>query len=792
MKNNLTYKKPAKEWTEALPLGNGRIGAMHFGGVEVDHFQLNEDTLWSGPPEHEKQQDKQTLTHVRQLIEAEKYEQANTEAKKLFGPYTEAYMPLGNITLRHLHGNSATNYERKLDMNQALSTVRYQIGDTVYQREAFISHPHQVLAIRLQSSQTGQLNFSVALDSLLKNSTTCRENKIALKGICPEHCAPVYHDDGAAPIVYGEMGQTKAIHFEGRLGVSTTDGEVHAAGNQLMIQQATAVVLYFSVATSFQGYNQLPGKDMEKLVHQNNATLAQAMAKPYETLKEAHVTDYRNLFDRVSFQLEGSMEKDDSLSTDQRVKTHGSNDLEMVTNLFQYGRYLLIAASRDGSQPANLQGIWNDSTRAPWSSNYTMNINTEMNYWPAEVTNLSECHRPLLQAIKELAASGKKMVSERYGLDGWTANHNTDLWRHTSPVGGNGDGDPIWAFWPMSGPWLCRHLWEHYLVTQDKQFLQTEALPLMQGAAMFCLDWLLTDETGNLYTSPSTSPEHRFRTKDGQHGSVTKGATMDLEIIWDLFSNCMEAAEVLGMDEAWVSQVKQAKERLYPLQIGGQGQLQEWMKDYADSEIHHRHVSHLYGLYPGKQIIDGKFLQAAKRTLEIRGDEGTGWSLGWKLCLWARLKDGEHVEGLLRQLFHIVETDAGNMSGGGIYPNLLGAHPPFQIDGNFGYTAGVAELLVQSHKGYVELLPTLPPTWDKGTISGLCIRGGFEISLTWENQAIVQFKLWSKAGEPFRLKTTVAWFVQQADTEKEMHVPEEGQLTMKTTKGVTYTFYKEH
>lgn len=412
----------------------------------------------------------------------------------------------------------------------------------------------------------------------------------------------------------------------------------------------------------------------------------------------------------------------------------------------------MIASSREGTQPANLQGIWNDLTRAPWSSNYTLNINAEMNYWPSEVTNLSECHRPFIQAIKELAVNGEKMVSERYGMKGWTAHHNTDLWRHAEPVGNN-NGNPIWAFLPMSGPWLCRHLWEHYEYTQDKEYLAEEAFPLMKGAVEFCLDWLVEDENGYLITSPSTSPEHLFQSDDGKVGSVTKGAMMDLQIIWDLFTNSIEAASVLAIDDEWIYQMEEAKDRLHPLKVGKNGQLQEWLIDYEDNEPQHRHISHLYGVFPGSQITEGTFLDAARQVLNIRGDEGTGWSLGWKMNLWARLKDGERIYDLLHSLFNVVDDQNQSLVGGGLYPNLLGAHLLFQIDGNFGYTAGVVEMSIQPHKGYIELLPALPSTWFKGSLAGVRVRGGFEIGITWDRMKVSELTVTCKSENRFIVKT---------------------------------------
>lgn len=779
----LSYKKPGVAWTEALPLGNGRMGAMHFGGIEVDRFQLNEDTLWSGPPERRRYQDQESLQKVREYIDQGNYEAATDETKNMFGPYTQAYMPLGDLKLQYFHGGIAQAYHRSLDIQQALSTITYSIGEIDYIREAFISFPHQVLAIRLAASKEKSLQLQVSFDSLLKNRLQTEEEKIALQGVCPEYCAPNYVHNDNHPIVYGEFEETKAIHFEGRLGIVTKDGHLESSNGQVLIQDASEVFLYLSVATSFNGFDQLPGKDYTILTAKNEEILAEAMKIPYEELKEKHIQDYQKLYNRVEFRLEDSSKRE-FLDTDERIREHGPNDLEMAMLLFHYGRYLMISSSRPGTQPANLQGIWNHHLRAPWSSNYTLNINTEMNYWPAEITNLAECHLPLLQMVKELSVTGNKVVHERYGMNGWTAHHNTDLWRQADPVGGERHGNPIWAFWPMSGPWLSRHLWEHYQYSGDQNYL-AEVLPVLKGSVQFCLEWLIEDD-GYLITSPSTSPEHLFYTADGKIGSVTKAATMDLQIIWDVFTNYLEAVAILGSEDPLIEQVRQAKERLHPLQIGKYGQLQEWLNDYEDAEPHHRHVSHLYGVFPGTQITDGPHLEAVRQTLNRRGDAGTGWSLGWKMCLWARLKDGERVQALLHQLFRIVTENNEVFEGGGLYPNLFGAHPPFQIDGNFSYTAGVAEMLIQSHQDYIDVLPALPSTWVKGSITGLRIRGGFQVSLIWDRMQMVQLEVQTLKDQHFKLKSSQSVFVRSEGEATQEIESVNGLVVVEMKAGQTY------
>lgn len=789
----LKYSKPASLWTEALPLGNGRMGAMHYGGVEQDRIQLNEDTLWSGPSERNVKDDQEALRLVREQIYAGMYEAATETAKRMFGPYTQAYMPLGELQMIYFHGDVAQDYSRKLDISQALSKVNYRIGSVHYEREMFISHPHQVLVMRIKASKPSCLHMQILVNSTLKNRHVHDAGKIVLQGVCPEYCAPYYFSEDELPIVYGEFEQSKAIHFESRLRVQVVDGLVQSAGGKLSISYASEVVVYLSVATSFNGFDQQPGQRFADLSGDNENTLDKAMSLGYEHLKEEHIADYQQYYNRASFTLNQHAPDDEKfveLDTDLYVKHEGAKAAGLVTLLFQYGRYLLISSSRPGTQPANLQGIWNEKTRAPWSSNYTLNINTQMNYWPAESTNLAACHLPLLQAIKEWSITGSQMVKERYGLEGWTLHHNSDLWRQADPVGNQGHGDPVWAFWPMSGPWLCRHLWEHYLYSLDEAFLE-DIYPVLEGSVQFCMQWLVEDESGYLITCPSTSPEHSFYSSDGQHGTVTKGATMDLAIIRELFMNYLAAGNILNKSDDNLRKVSETMGRLHPFQIGQYGQLQEWLIDHEDGETGHRHVSHLYGVYPAEVMVDGTYLEAARQTLKRRGDEGTGWSLAWKLCLWARLKDSERIERLMHQLFQIVEENEEVFVGGGLYPNLLGAHPPFQIDGNLGYTAAIVEMLVQSHTGEIELLPALPPSWVEGSVTGLRLRSGIGIDIYWSRGVWNKVNLVSAVQQTIKLRigSTVSCKIE---SEEFILEPLQGVVEMKLPSNMTVVIESLH
>jgi len=753
--DRLIYRSPAREWNEALPTGNGRLGAMMFGGQEVERIQLNEDTLWSGYPKNfDNPQALNILPQVRKLLSERKYSEADSMCKQMMGPYTQSYMPFADLYFQFEHGALVKRYQRALDLRDGVSSVEYQVGNVTYKRSLFVSYPDQVVVLRLEASQPGMLNVQARLTSSLRHQTSFTGDKLILKGYAPEHVDPSYYDTDV-PLVYGHPETTEAMRFEGQLSARIEGGSMECDSNGMHIAEASIITFVFSAGTSFNGYNRLPGSQGKDPGLEASVHLFQAMEQPYEELLQRHIGDHRRLFDRVELRL-GDPLASKELSTDARIREFGAKDHGLVELLFHYGRYLMIASSRPGTQPANLQGIWNQETRPPWSSNWTLNINAEMNYWPAETCNLAECHSPLLELIGRLAKNGRQTASAHYGARGWVAHHNTDIWCLTSPVGHYGHGDPVWALWPMGGIWLCQHLWEHYAFGKNEVYLREQAYPIMKEAALFCMDWLCEDEDGRLISSPSTSPEHKFRTSEGVAG-VSTASAMDMSLIWELFTNVKEASRILGVDKSFQEQISQMRDRLSPLRIGKHGRLQEWSEDFEDEDPHHRHVSHLFGVYPGRQITKKntpELMAAAERSLEIRGDCGTGWSLGWKIGLWARFGQGNRAFDLLSNLLRLVDDEQENYHSGGVYANLFDAHPPFQIDGNFAATSGIAELLVQSHQDYIQLLPALPAAWPAGYVKGLRARGGFELTIHWENGRVTAAQITSVHGGRCRVLST--------------------------------------
>lgn len=728
----LWYEQPANTWEEALPLGNGRLGAMVYGGVSKESIQLNEDTFWAGGPHNNLNAAARTaLPEIRRLIAAGQHSAASALAEKSItsqGAQGMPYQSAGVLDMVFPGHEKYSKYYRELDLNDATVRVRYAVGDTQFHREIFTSFVDQVVVIRVSADRPNALNFSVGLSHPEGMTIKEKSDGLLMQGKSIDH-----------------EGITGQVELANRVNILPVGGKLEVRNNRLLVSEANEAIILVALATNFVNYRDLSGDSLVRVEAFMQGAIKAFSGSVYQARLLAHRNFHRRYFSRVELNL-GTNEFAQQ-PTDVRIREFSKRyDPSLVALYFQFGRYLLISSSQPGTQPANLQGIWNAHTTPPWDSKYTLNINAQMNYWPSEVTNLSELHEPFIQLVRDLAQTGRDAAKNMYGARGWMAHHNTDIWRISGAV------DGPWGPWPTSSAWLVQHLWQKYLYTGDEKFLR-EAFPIFQSACEFFEDFLIRDEkAGWLLVSPSMSPENEPKATGVK---IVAGATMDNQLVFDLFTHTIQAAEILGENKTTIKRWQKIVDQLPPMQIGRYHQLQEWLEDWDDPFDQHRHVSHLYGLFPSNQISPihtPELFSAARVTMEQRGDPSTGWSMNWKINLWARLLDGDRALKLIRDQISPA-GGTGFSEAGGTYPNMFDAHPPFQIDGNFGFTAGVAEMLVQSHDGAVHLLPALPHAWPKGEVKGLVMRGGFVMDMAWENGEVNYLKVVSQLGGNLRIRS---------------------------------------
>ena len=734
----LWYNKPATAFEESLPIGNGKLGALIYGGANNDSIYLNDITLWTGKPVNREEGGDayKWIPKIREALFKEDYKAADSLQLHVQGHNSEYYQPLAIINIKDANKGQFSNYKRELSLDNAMAALSYTREGIKYQREYFASHPDKMIAIRLTASQKKAINCDISLSSLIPHQVKASNKQLTITG----HA----------------MGKPEnSTHFCSILSIKNQDGTITASDSTLHLQGVSEAVIYLVNETSYNGFDKHPVKEGAPYIEKVNDNAWHLVNYTYPELKQRHITDYQNIFNRAKFALKGA-KFDNRRTTDQQLFDYTEKEeqnpyLEML--YFQYGRYLLISCSRTPGIPANLQGLWAPARKSPWRGNYTININLEENYWPAEVTNMPELVMPVDGLVKAMSVTGKYTAKHYYGIEnGWCGGHNTDAWAMTNPVGTKKES-PKWSNWNMGGAWLVQTLWDHYDYTRDKEYLRQTAYPLMKGAADFMLDWMIENpkKPGELITAPCTSPEAEYITDKGYQGCSFYGGTADLAILRELFKNTLKGAQILGIDQDYQAKLQDAINRLHPYQIGKRGNLQEWYYDWEDQDWHHRHQSHLLGLHPFYQISLDKtpdLAAAAAKTLEIKGDFSTGWSTGWRISLWARLHRADKSYSMIRKLLNYVHpgnyNNPKNRPSGGTYPNLFDAHPPFQIDGNFGGTAGICEMLMQCDGETMHLLPALPKEWPAGEIKGIKARGNYEIDLAWNNGKVSKVSITSK------------------------------------------------